>query len=330
MVGQFAKAGKVEAERAVEALKAFESWREVPVASASISCVPPSPVSGAELNACHGGRQGRSRRRGGRSHRSEYYALDMRRIAAGNVTHPSEDNELRWTALTPRGRAAVEFSHHSLATSAAAVVAGNAVVLKPSSEAAGFLRFSQITERPGCRRVSQPDRPRRVGRQYRDAPAGALREFHRLEEVGLHQRVGRAGAEVDQAVVAEMGVERHHRRPRCRSRRGGGGGGRSAFGYQGQVLGMLAGVVDASVHDAFWAKLKDATAKPESGRRTTGERWSAQRRSRRNPGYIEVGRKEGRLLAGGISSSGHYPPHRVHLVSVREPAWRGSSARCWW
>ena len=187
-------------------------------------------------------------------------------------------------------------------------------------------------ERPGCRRVSQPDRPRRVGRQYRDAPAGALREFHRLEEVGLHQRVGGRppGQKWIKRVVAEMGVERHHRRPRCRSRRGGGGGGRSAFGYQGQVLGMLAGVVDASVHDAFVAKLKDATAKPESGRRTTGERWSAQRRSRRNP-RLHRGRAQGRAIAGGR----HFvvralSPPTVFICIGSRPAWRRSSARCWW
>ena len=97
VVGQFAKAGKVEAERAVEALKAFESWREVPVASASISCVPPSPVSGAELNARHGGRQS-----GADGEVAEAIVLNITRLTCGASPQATSPIPARTTSCAGR------------------------------------------------------------------------------------------------------------------------------------------------------------------------------------------------------------------------------------
>jgi 1-pyrroline-5-carboxylate dehydrogenase len=92
----------------------------------------------------------------------------------------------------------------------------------------------------------------------------------------------------------------------------------SAFGYQGQKCSACSrAIVDEAVYDEFLAKLKAKVAAMSIGPADKGDTYLgpviSERARRSILDYIEVGKKEGRLISGGdpASGSGYFVPPTV-------------------
>ncbi|MFI5370201.1 MAG: L-glutamate gamma-semialdehyde dehydrogenase [Candidatus Eisenbacteria bacterium] len=253
----------------------------------------------------------------------EFYAREMLRYAASQPVHqmPGEKDTL---AYLPIGVGAVIPPWNfplaiCVGMTTAAVVTGNTVVLKPASDTPGIAwQFFALMEEVGL--------PAGVihfvtggGGVVGDAlvrhPKTRFVSFTGSKEVGIG--IHRLAAEVApgqiwlKRVVAEMGgkdgiiVDDEADLDAAAL-----GVSQSAFGFQGQKCSACsrAIVVDA-IHDAFVEKLLAQIAKtvsvgdPAAYGATMGP-VASERAMNTILGYIEVGRKEGRLLTGGARKSG--------------------------
>jgi len=251
----------------------------------------------------------------------EYYALQMQKLAHPDavVQLPGEHDEMVYLAL---GVGVIippwNFPLAILAgMTAAALVTGNTVVIKPSSDTptiaakfaevlleAGFPEKSFsllvgsggvigdfLVEHPKTRFVSFTG-SRDVGLRINELAAKPRKGQRWIKRVvaemgGKDAIVVDSAADVDSAVAGVV---------------------TSAFGYQGQKCSACSrAIVDASIYDVFLEKLKkkvaEVTVGPsdtdvymgpvinESARRTILE-------------YIAVGQKEGRLISGGAAAPG--------------------------
>jgi len=195
----------------------------------------------------------------------------------------------------------------------AALVTGNTVVLKPSSEspviAAQFVKLMASLGLPRGVLDFLPGSGGEVGDTLVAHPLTRFVAFTGSKDVGLHINELAAKAQPGQRwikrVVAEMGgkdaiiVDREADVDDAVK-----GVVASAYGFQGQKCSACSrAIVDAAVYDAFVAKLKPAI---EALR--LGAAWDAS--SQVGPvvsagamktiqEYIEIGRNEGRLLTGG-------------------------------
>jgi 1-pyrroline-5-carboxylate dehydrogenase len=200
----------------------------------------------------------------------------------------------------------------------AALVAGNTVVLKPSSEtptiaakfaevlvAAGFpgQSFSLLTGSGGA-----------IGDILVSHPKTRFVSFTGSREVGLHINELAAKTPKGQLwikrVIAEMGgkdaivVDSESDLEQAVT-----GVLYSAFGYQGQKCSACSrAIVHEAVYDDFLAKLKEKTEKlsvgpPEDPANYMGPVISS-RAKQSILDYIELGKKEGRLLTGGAVADG--------------------------
>lgn len=252
----------------------------------------------------------------------EFYAREMLRYASKQTVTPvkGEKNEL---VYIPLGVGVVvppwNFPFAILVgMTSAAIVSGNTVVLKPSSDTPmmGYL-FYEIMKQAGLSDGVLnflPGSGIEVGDNLVAHPKVRFIAFTGSMEVGIH--INQLAAKVQpgqiwlKRVVCEMGgkdsivVDKETNIDDAVS-----GVVASAFGFQGQKCSACSrAIVDASVYDKFVEKLKTAVDQIRIG--------SAEENYRMGPvisagaersilSYIEVGKNEGRLLNGGLKAEGN-------------------------
>jgi 1-pyrroline-5-carboxylate dehydrogenase len=256
----------------------------------------------------------------------EFYAREALRYAQPQPVVPIE-GERNEMVYIPLGVGAVippwNFAGAiMMGMTSAAIVSGNTVVLKPSSDsaiiAAWFVDLLQEIGLPKGVVNFIPGSGSEIGDLIVGHPQIRFISFTGSKEVGLHINELAAKPQPGQKwikrVVAEMGgkdsivvagdadidaaVE---------------GVAVSAFGFQGQKCSACSrAIVDAGIYDEFVSKLKDRVAKMNVGD-------PAQQATYMGPvvnesalksisEYIEVGKKEGRLISGGnrVGSEGFF------------------------
>jgi len=252
----------------------------------------------------------------------EYYARQMVRFAepAAPVQMPGERDEM---VYLPLGAGVIippwNFPLAILAgMTVAALVAGNTVVIKPSSEtptiAAKFVEVLHAAGFPARSLALCTGSGAVIGDLLVEHPKTRFVSFTGSREVGL--RINELAAKPRKGqiwikrVVAEMGgkdaiiVDREADLDSAVA-----GVVQSAFGYQGQKCSACSrAIVDDPVYDEFIEKLKARVAAitvgpPEERANYMGPVISAGAR-KTILNYIEVGRSEGRLIAGGAALPG--------------------------
>ncbi len=252
----------------------------------------------------------------------EYYARQMVHFAepASPVQMPGERDEM---VYLPLGAGVIippwNFPLAILAgMTVAALVAGNTVVIKPSSEtptiAAKFVEVLHAAGFPARSLALCTGSGAVIGDLLVEHPKTRFVSFTGSREVGL--RINELAAKPRKGqiwikrVVAEMGgkdaiiVDREADLDSAVT-----GVVQSAFGYQGQKCSACSrAIVDDPVYDEFVEKLKAKVAAitvgaPEDRGNYMGPVISAGAR-KTILDYIEVGRGEGRLIAGGAALPG--------------------------
>jgi len=252
----------------------------------------------------------------------EYYARQMVRFAEPEsvVQMPGERDDL---VYLPLGAGVIippwNFPLAILAgMTVAALVAGNTVVIKPSSEtptiAAKFVEVLHAAGFPARSLALCTGSGAVIGDLLVEHPKTRFVSFTGSREVGL--RINELAAKPRKGqiwikrVVAEMGgkdaiiVDREADLDSAVA-----GVVQSAFGYQGQKCSACSrAIVDDPVYDEFVEKLKAKVAAitvgpPEERANYMGPVISAGAR-KTILDYIEVGRGEGRLIAGGAALPG--------------------------
>jgi 1-pyrroline-5-carboxylate dehydrogenase len=256
----------------------------------------------------------------------EYYAREMVRLSGPQpvVQMPGEHDEFRYLAL---GVGIVippwNFSLAILCGMAvAALVTGNTIVIKPSSETptVGAI-FAETLLEAGFPPESfsfLPGSGGAIGDILVQHPKTRFVSFTGSRDVGLHINELAArplkGQIWIKRIVAEMGgkdaivVDDD-----CDLDAAVEGVAASAFGYQGQKCSACSrAIVHQKVYDAFTEKLKARTANiavgsPEDPAFAMGPVISAGAK-KTILDYIAVGKREGRLLVGdgAIPADGHY------------------------
>ncbi len=270
----------------------------------------------------------------------EYYAREMARLATPPpvVQLPGERDEMMYI---PLGAGAVippwNFPLAILAgMTVAALVAGNTVVVKPSSETPTIAaKFGELLLEAGfpemCFTVLVGSGAA-VGDALVGHPKTRFISFTGSRDVGLHINELAARRQPGQMwikrVVAEMGgkdaiiVDAGADLDKAAE-----GVAVSAFGYQGQKCSACSrAIVDVAVYDAFLEKLVTQVNKIQVGpsddpRYYMGPVIGASAR-KTILDYIEIGKREGRMLVGGgpVPESGYFIPPTV--IADIEPAAR--------
>jgi 1-pyrroline-5-carboxylate dehydrogenase len=252
----------------------------------------------------------------------EYYAREMARLAGTQpvVQLPGEHDEMRYLALgvgvvIPPWNFALAIL---CGMTIAALVAGNTVIIKPSSEtpviAAVFAETLLEAGFPANSFCFVTGSGAKIGDALVAHPKTRFVAFTGSRDVGLHINELAAKAQPGQVwikrVVAEMGgkdaiiVDAE-----CDLEAAVEGVAVSAFGYQGQKCSACSrAIVHADVYDRFVEKLKARTeqirvGEPDKPEFYMGPVISAGAK-RSIESYIEVGKSEGRLLTGGTETGG--------------------------
>jgi 1-pyrroline-5-carboxylate dehydrogenase len=256
----------------------------------------------------------------------EFYAREALRYAQVQPVVPM-DGERNELVYIPLGVGAVippwNFAGAiMIGMTAASIVSGNTVVLKPSSDsavvAAWFVDLLHEVGLPKGVVNFIPGSGAVIGDLIVSHPQVRFISFTGSKEVGLHINELAAKPQPGQKwikrVVAEMGgkdsivvaadadldaaVE---------------GVAVSAFGFQGQKCSACSrAIVDASIYDAFLARLKERVAKMTVGDPVDQNNYMGpvvnEGALKSISEYIEIGKKEGRLVAGGnrVGSEGYF------------------------
>ncbi|MBX2977459.1 MAG: L-glutamate gamma-semialdehyde dehydrogenase [Ignavibacteriaceae bacterium] len=255
----------------------------------------------------------------------EFYAREMLRYASKQPITPikGEKNEL---VYIPLGVGVVippwNFPFAILVgMSAASIVSGNTIVLKPSSDTPMMGRlFYEIMEEAGIPKGVLnflPGSGGEVGDTLVAHPKTRYISFTGSMEVGIH--INELAAKVQpgqiwlKRVVAEMGgkdsiIVDHETDIDVAVK----GVVAAAFGFQGQKCSACSrAIVDQSVYKEFVTKLKAEVEKIEVGPAEENYYMGPviNESARQNTlNYIEIGKKEGKLLFGGniIEGNGFY------------------------
>jgi len=331
VVAIFSKASAESAKRAVdEAAREFEKWRRVPAAERAeiifraaqllrerkfefeawltFETGKTSPEADADIaeliDFC------------------EFYAREMLRLAGPQpvTPMPGEENYLTYIPLgvgvviPPWNFAAAIMG----GMTAAALVTGNTVVLKPSSEAPAIAyKFCELLRESGLPPNALqfcPGAGGAIGDALVQHPKTRFVAFTGSKEVGLHigelaakpqpgqiwikrtvlEMGGKDAIIVDSEADLDAAVE---------------GVAVSAFGYQGQKCSACSRAIVASdIYDAFLAKLTERVKKISVGEADDAANYMgpviSQSAMKTILDYIEIGKKEGRLLTGGARAAG--------------------------
>jgi 1-pyrroline-5-carboxylate dehydrogenase len=247
---------------------------------------------------------------------AEFYAREALRLAQAEtpIQLPGENDRLMYI---PLGVTAVippwNFPCAIMAgMTMAAIVCGNTVVLKPSHDSPAIAqKFFEVLQEAGmpdgvvnfC-----PGSGSSFGSGLVEHPQMRLIAFTGSKEVGLdiHQRaaVTRPGQKWIKRDILEMGgkdsiiVDADANLDAAVE-----GVAQSAFGFQGQKCSACSrAIVDAKIYDVFLERLKDRVAKITVGEPTENKPMGpvvSERAMKTILNYIEIGKKEGRLISGG-------------------------------
>ncbi|MDP9106121.1 MAG: L-glutamate gamma-semialdehyde dehydrogenase [Candidatus Eremiobacteraeota bacterium] len=256
----------------------------------------------------------------------EFYAREALRYANPPPLTPIS-GEKNWLTYLPLGVGVVippwNFAFAIMAgMTSAAIVTGNAVVLKPSSDAAVIAaRFVDLLHElglpPGVLNFVPGDGPT-VGEALVTDPRTRFISFTGSKGVGL--RINELAAKPApgqrwiKRVVAEMGgKDAIVVADDADLDAAVAGVVASAYGFSGQKCSACSrAIVDAAVYDAFLDKLVPAVkavavADPSVNGQAMGPVIN-QKAAEKILSYVEVGKGEGRLLAGGgrIDGPGHF------------------------
>jgi 1-pyrroline-5-carboxylate dehydrogenase len=329
VVGKFHKATKDLANRAVEtAFETFQTWRNVPSEERAQLLFRVAELMRSrkhELSAwmIHEVAKTWPEADGDTAEAidfCEFYAREMLRYASDQplVKMTGEENQLEYI---PLGVGAVippwNFPLAIMAgMTAAAMVTGNTVVLKPSSDAPTIAyKFFELLEQagmpPGVVNF-MPGSGAEVGDVVVDHPKTRFVAFTGSKEVGLRINERAAKAQPGQLwikrVVAEMGgKDAIIVADDADLDEAATGVVQSAFGFQGQKCSACSrAIIDARVYDPMIEKIAARTAKITVGDPTgTAATMSAvinEKAFKSINSYVEKGKAEGgRVVAGGGS-----------------------------
>jgi 1-pyrroline-5-carboxylate dehydrogenase len=330
VVGIFQKSGKDDAEKAMNAaLKAFESWKKVPAKQRAGVLFKAAAIIRKrrnEINAWMISEVGKNYLEADADTCEaidflEFYGREMLRLSGPQpiVPQPGEKNELLYI---PMGVGVVippwNFPFAILAgMSSAAIVAGNTVVLKPSSDSPmmGWLFVEIMKEAglpPGVLNFLVASGAE-AGDYLVGHPKTRFISFTGSMQVGLHVNELAAKTQPGQIwikrVVAEMGgkdaiiVDSETDVDTAVA-----GVVAAAFGFQGQKCSACSrAIVDAKVYDEFVAKLKIEVDKLTIGLPMDDGKVGpvvSPRAEKTILNYIEIGKKEGKLICGGKKVAG--------------------------
>lgn len=330
IIGTFQKSGAQDAEIAMKAaLKAFESWKNVPMKKRAQFLFNAAKVMRRrrlEINAWMVSEVGKNYLEAdGDTCEAidflEFYGRDAVRLAGPQpiVPQPGEKNEL---VYVPLGVGVVippwNFPFAILAgMSAAAIVSGNTIILKPSSDAPmmGWL-FAEIMKEVGLPSgvlnyfvASGSD----AGDYLVGHPKTRFITFTGSMQVGLHVNELAAKTAPGQIwikrVVAEMGgkdavvVDAEADVDLAVAETVV-----AAFGFQGQKCSACSRViVDAKIYDEFVAKIKIEVEKISVGDPKDDARMGpviSPRSEKSILEYIRIGKAEGKIITGGNKVKG--------------------------
>lgn len=330
LVGTFQKGGKDDAENAIQAgLKAYETWKNVPAkerANYFLKAAKEMKKQRNFINAWMVSEVGKNYLEADADTCEaidflEFYAREAVRYSQkqGLTTFPGEKNEYFYI---PLGLGVVippwNFPFAILCgMSTAAMVAGNTIVLKPSSESPmmGWL-FAEIMRKvglpPGVLNFFVASGSE-AGDYLVQHPKTRFISFTGSMEVGL--RINELASKLSpgqiwiKRVVAEMGgkdsiiVDSEADVDSAVQ-----GVVTSAFGFQGQKCSACSrAIVDKAVYNEFVKKLKTAVEELKIGNPLENYRVgpvvsAAAEKTILN--YIEIGKKEGKLICGGKKVAG--------------------------
>ncbi|MEO0079636.1 MAG: L-glutamate gamma-semialdehyde dehydrogenase [candidate division WOR-3 bacterium] len=330
-VGRFQRATVKEAEQALKAARAaFEEWRRIPAierASIFFRAARIMRQRRLEFDAAMVLEVGKNWLEADADFAEavdflEFYGREAIRYEqpCGVTPYPGEIQEVRYI---PLGVGVVippwNFPCAIMAgMTTAAAVAGNTVVLKPSSDAPLIASmFVEVLEEAGLpdgvvNLVTGPGTP--VGDYLVEHPKTRFISFTGSKDVGLKivEKAARLapGQIWIKRVVAEMGgkdciiVDSEADLSAAVE-----GVVVSAYGFQGQKCSACSrAVVDAKVYDEFLDMLLERVKKIRVGPVEEPENWLGpvinQRAFDSIMGYIALGKKEGRLVAGGKPAPG--------------------------
>jgi 1-pyrroline-5-carboxylate dehydrogenase len=330
-VGTFQKATVKEAEKAMAAaLAAFATWRYVPAierASVFFRAARIMRRRRYEFDAAMVLEEGKNWLEADADFAEavdflEFYGREAIRYAepCGVTPFPGESQEVRYI---PLGVGLVippwNFPCAIMAgMTTAAAVTGNTVVLKPSSDAPLLAAmFVEVLEEAGLPHgvvnlLTGPGGA--VGDYLVEHPKTRFISFTGSKEVGL--RIIEKAAKLSpgqiwvKRVVAEMGgkdciiVDSEASVDDAVE-----GTAIAAFGFQGQKCSACSrAIVDAKVYDEFVTKLVERVKRIKVGPVENRDNWMGpvinERAYESHLAYIEVGKAEGRLVAGGKKAPG--------------------------
>ncbi len=326
VIGTTHKAGASEVELAITSgLKAFESWRFVEPTERADYLFKAAEVMRRrqmELNAWMVYETGKNWVEADADTAEaidflDFYAWEMLRYAKKQPVTPipGEDNELFYI---PLGVGAVippwNFPLAILAgMTTAAIVAGNCVLLKPASDSPTighkFVEIMQEVNLPAGVLNYIPGSGGVIGDTIVTHPKIRFIAFTGSKEVGL--RINELAAKPQpgqiwiKRVVVEMGgkdaiiVDKETNLDDAAE-----GVALSAFGYQGQKCSACSrAIIDESIYDEFLEKLVERTRKITMGPVQDQNNYMGAviNKAARDKTlqYIDIGKKEGRLLLGG-------------------------------
>jgi 1-pyrroline-5-carboxylate dehydrogenase len=250
----------------------------------------------------------------------EFYAREALRLAQATtpIQYPGEHNQL---VYLPMGVCAVippwNFPFAIMAgMTAAAIVTGNTVILKPSSDSPTIAaRFLDVLEEagmpPGVVNFC-PGSGSTFGNALVEHPKTRLIAFTGSMEVGLdiHERAAKArpGQIWIKRTILEMGgKDSIIVSADCDLDAAIDGVVASAFGFNGQKCSACSrAIIEDPVYDVFVERIRDRVQALEVGDPSTNAKVGpVVNRSAMDTilSYIEIGKGEGRLLAGGNAVS---------------------------
>jgi len=332
VVGNFQKANEELAEKAMQAaLKAFEWWRFYDYRERANILLKAAHIARRrryEINAGMILEEGKNWLEADADTAEgidflEFYGREMLRLGPNQpvTPFPGENNEFRYI---PLGVGLVippwNFPWAILVgMSSAAIVTGNTIILKPSSDSPymGQL-FVEIMKEAGLPAgvLNYLTGPGAIAGEYLvKHPKTRFISFTGSKEVGL-RIIENAGKTAEgqiwiKRVVAEMGgkdcilvdseadIDAAVEAVAV-----------AAFGFQGQKCSACSrAIIDEKVYDEFVKKLIPRVKKITVGPTTDTANWMGpvinEKALKNTQSYIEIGKKEGKLLAGGNEVKGN-------------------------